>query len=235
VVPGAWLQRGFPREAERSGAAGGGRASAGVTGEEEKWAEKSEWTRRGLSPGAGGGGGREPRLCLQGRSPPARLPGPPPWSLSPNSNPALPLRLVPAPVPLSGSPLVFCRPSPCSLSLQDSYLASPPPPAFYLSRPGSELCSLPSSPFLTQPLHSNSAFLQVPQPPRASSSVPPAPAPAARTPDEAVTARGGAAGPRPAETARPRREALRKVPETRGGSGGKDRTYCLASPNSLSP
>lgn len=71
-APG-WLRRGFPREAERGGAAGGGRASAGVTGEEEKWAEKSEWTRGGREPGSGRGRRRAGAAPL-----PRGTPAPPP-------------------------------------------------------------------------------------------------------------------------------------------------------------
>lgn len=66
---------GFPREAERSGAAGGGRASAGVTAEEEKWAEKSEWTRWGRESGSGW-----QRRLRVGAAP--RPPGMPPACLS---------------------------------------------------------------------------------------------------------------------------------------------------------
>lgn len=53
AAEGAGCKQGFPREGERSGVAGGGRASAGVTAEEEKWAEKSEWTRWGRESGSG--------------------------------------------------------------------------------------------------------------------------------------------------------------------------------------
>jgi hypothetical protein len=79
AAEGSGCKQGFPREAERSGAAGGGRASAGVTAEEEKWPEKSEWTRWGRESGSGwrrrlrvGAAPRPPGM------PPARLSGPRP-------------------------------------------------------------------------------------------------------------------------------------------------------------
>lgn len=134
--PRGWLWRGFPREAERSGAAGGGRASAGVTGEEEKWAEKSEWTRGGRESGS-----RRRRRLRAGAAPlprgtpPARLPRPPPErpgrgsAPSPNSNPAL----LPLPADFPSPPLLRSRSlsaSACPFRVLPSswefYLLSPP-------------------------------------------------------------------------------------------------------------
>lgn len=100
------LRRGFPREAERGGAAGGGRASAGVTAEEEKWAEKSEWTRGGRESGSGWWRRQAGAVPLPRGTPPARHPGPRPRgqasdpTLSPDSNlrpaPHVPVRIPPA-------------------------------------------------------------------------------------------------------------------------------------------
>lgn len=108
LSPRGWLQRGFPREAERGGAAGGGRASAGVTGEEEKWAEKSEWTRGGRESGSGRRRWRRAGAAFSASGDAARSPsqihalggwaGDP--TPSPNSNPAPSpghSRLVPVP------------------------------------------------------------------------------------------------------------------------------------------
>lgn len=164
-----------------------------MTGEEEKWAEKSEWTRGGRESGSGRWRRRAGAAPLPRGTPPARLAAPPALeagagepTLSPDSNPARP----PPPPPPCSRPHPSRIPGPPSTvppSSRELYLLSPranpphslllpPPPAFYLGRPRSKLClsyrspfpsaSRPPPPFLTQSLHSNSLLLQGPPTPR---------------------------------------------------------------------
>lgn len=128
-----------------------------MTAEEEKWAEKSEWTREGRESGSGL---RRLRLCLEGRRPRA-FPGPPALEAG-AGDPTPPL----IPTPRSSRSPPSSRPTPPAVQVPSRVLRDPaelflppgssiyyvhvlapphrylplPRPAFYLSRPRSKLC-----------------------------------------------------------------------------------------------
>lgn len=166
-----------------------------MTGEEEKWAEKSEWTRGGRKSGSGLQRRRAGAAPLPRGTPPARLSGPPAPEAEPLIRPSPPFPIC-APLPAvfqsapllhSGSLLAVYMPPPEFFLPPGSsiyflhVLTSPhsvlhsPPPAFYLRRPRSKLCLCCLTPpppcprppplFLTKSWNSNPSFSN-PTPPR---------------------------------------------------------------------